>query len=98
MRRGDRVKLVNRIADKKNPLNRINWCDRRGTVVRISRGTDTVAVQWDNRPSPDRWPIRALEIIQSAPQPDVPSPALSFWSNPGTYRSRCLAPRISRAF
>ena len=71
MRRGDRVKLVNRIAEsfsKKNPLSRINWGDRRGTVVRISHGTDTVAVLWDNRPSPDRWPIRALAVIDSTPQ------------------------------
>jgi hypothetical protein len=66
MRRGDRVKLVNQVAEsftKKNPLSRINWGDRRGTVVRISRGSDTVAVQWDNRPSPDGWPIRASKSL-----------------------------------
>lgn len=65
--RGDRVRLVHRVAkqimDAYKKPHKTNWYTRRGTVTSISRVTDTLTVQWDDRTTVDHWPTRALEKI-----------------------------------
>jgi hypothetical protein len=69
MRRGDRVKLTRSAAKPmmtKLRARKTNWYARSGTVIRISRATDTVTVLWDDRASTDGWPLRALQKIDES--------------------------------
>jgi|tagenome__1003787_1003787.scaffolds.fasta_scaffold17339131_2 hypothetical protein len=65
--RGDRVKLAHHVAkqimDAYRRPHKTNWYTRRGTVTSISKVTDNLTVQWDDRTTVDHWPIRALERI-----------------------------------
>lgn len=62
MKVGDRVRLTSRCASTftKIPKHRIDWANRRGTVVRVST---QIWVQWDDRITVDHWPEKALMII-----------------------------------
>jgi hypothetical protein len=63
--RGDRVKLISRVAmhvaHSKRKL-RVDWLARRGTVSSTPRGSNVV-VRWDGRKFNDNWPKTALEHV-----------------------------------
>ena len=69
MKRGDRVRLTDKVAQSlmRSPHRRINWYLRRGVVVRIS--THRVAVLWDGNATLDLWPREA--VVEVTPQERV---------------------------
>jgi hypothetical protein len=65
IKRGDRVKLIARVAaafnNNKRP-GKFDWRIRRGVVERISANRANASVRWDDRKSPDDVPINGLEL------------------------------------
>ncbi len=65
--RGDRVtlapNLAARLMKKRHKCHKVNWLTRCGLVIRVSAPTDSAIVQWDDRPSRDYWPTRALRKL-----------------------------------
>jgi hypothetical protein len=67
-KRGDRVKLIARVAAAFNNNRRpgkLDWTDRRGVVERITTNTANAVVLWDGRKSVDDVPIRSIELEPS---------------------------------
>ena len=65
IKRGDRVKLIARVAAAFNGSNRarkFDWTDRRGVVERITANKAAAMVLWDGRKSADDVPIRSIEL------------------------------------
>ena len=65
IKRGDRVKLIARVAAAFNNSKRarkFDWTDRRGVVERISANKAAARVLWDGRKSTDDVPIRSIEL------------------------------------
>jgi hypothetical protein len=69
IQREDRVRLMPQLAERLmardlwKKSGRIDWLSRRGTVLSVPRFGDDIGVQWDDRASLDRWPMRALEKL-----------------------------------
>lgn len=62
---GDRVRLADHVARsmrKRRGKHAIDWLKREGTITRCPFG-DSAFVTWDDRKSPDQWPIKALSKI-----------------------------------
>ena len=65
IKRGDRVKLIARVAAAFNGSNRarkFDWTDRRGVVERITTNKANAVVLWDGRKSTEVVPIRGVEL------------------------------------
>jgi hypothetical protein len=65
IKRGDRVKLTDRLAEtmsrpRPNSRYQIDWRTRRGVVRYVKPGL--VLVRWDDRNSDDTWLEQAIEI------------------------------------
>ena len=61
---GDRVRLTNHLADcKMRDRHRVDWRNRRGTVMGVAAYANVVYVRWDGNHSEDRWPPAALMRI-----------------------------------
>jgi hypothetical protein len=69
LKREDRVKLLPQLAERLmerdvfKKCKRIDWLERRGTIMRVPRYSDNIAVRWDDRNTLDNWPARALEKL-----------------------------------
>ena len=55
--KGDRVRLKMEVAR----TMKIKHQTRVGTIVRVSKFTESVTILWDDRASVDQWPLRAIE-------------------------------------
>jgi hypothetical protein len=65
IKRGDRVKLIARVAaafSSSKRARKFDWTDRRGVVERITANKAAAMVLWDGRKSADDVPIRSIEL------------------------------------